>query len=69
MEDSLVLPARMLLNVPILERKDTNIQSVLDEMTKILEYFGKKWEQQKEDSSNRISYLEACLTTTLDEFE
>ena len=30
---------------------------------------GKKIEQQKEDSSNRISQLEACLTTTLDEFE
>ena len=42
MEDSLLLPTHMLLNVPIWERKDTNIQSVLDEMTKILEYFGKK---------------------------
>ena len=28
-----------------------------------------KIEQQKEDSSNRISQLEACLTTALDKFE
>ena len=30
---------------------------------------GKKIEQQNEDSSNRISQLEACLTATLDEFK
>ena len=30
---------------------------------------GKKLEQQKEDSSNRTTQLEACLTTTFDEFE
>ena len=34
-------------------------------MTNILEHFRKKLKQQKEDSSNRISQLEACLTTTL----
>ena len=35
------------------------------------QYPGELWEkeQQKEDSSNRISQLEACLTETLDEFE
>ena len=38
-------------------------------MTNTLEHFGKKLEQQKEDNSNRISQLEACLTATLDEFE
>ena len=38
-------------------------------MTNTLEHFGKKLEQQKEDSSNRINQLEACLTATLDEFE
>ena len=34
-----------------------------------MEHFGKKLEQQKQNSSNRISQLEACLTATLDEFE
>ena len=38
-------------------------------MTNTLDHFGKKLEQQKEDSSNRIIQLEACLTTILDEFE
>ena len=38
-------------------------------MTNIQEHFGKKLEQQKEDSSNKISQLEACLKATLDEFE
>ena len=38
-------------------------------MTNTLEHFGKKIEQENEDSSNRISQLEACLTATLNEFE
>ena len=38
-------------------------------MTNTLEHFGKKLEQQKEDSSNRITLLETCLTATLDESE
>ena len=38
-------------------------------MTNTLEHFGKKLYQQNEDSSNRISKLEACLTATLDDFE
>ena len=42
---------------------------VINEMTNTLEHFGKKIEQQKEDSSNRISQLQACLMATLDEFE
>ena len=41
---------------------------VIDEMTNTLEHFGKKLEQQKEASSNRITQMEACLTETLDEF-
>ena len=36
---------------------------VIDEMTNIMGYFEKTLEQQKEDSSNRIGQLEACLTT------
>ena len=44
---------------------------VIDEMTNIFvkNNFRKKLEQQKEDSSNRISHLEACLTQTFGEFE
>ena len=38
-------------------------------MTNTLEHFRKKLEQQKEDSSNRLSQLEACLKATLDDFE
>ena len=38
-------------------------------MTNILEYFGKMFKQQKEDSLNRIKKLEASLMTILDEFE
>ena len=38
-------------------------------MANTLEHFGKKLEQQKEDGSNRITLLEACLTATLNEFE
>ena len=42
---------------------------VVDEMKNILEHLGKKLEQQKEESSNRISQLEACLRTILAKFE
>ena len=75
MEDIWLLSTPMLLNAntPTLEMKETKTQRelfiVIDEMTNILEHFGKNLEQQKEDSSNRISQLEACLTTTRDEFE
>ena len=75
MEDSCLLSTPMSLNAntPTLEKKEMKIQRelfiVIDEMTNILEHFGKKLEQQKEDSSNRITQLEACLTATLDEFE
>ena len=34
-----------------------------------LEHFGKKFELQKEGSSNRICQVESCLTTTVDEIE
>ena len=60
-------------NSPILETKETKLlrelHIVINEMTNTLEHFGKKIEQQNEDSSNRISQLEACLTATLDEFK
>ena len=60
-------------NTPTLETKETKSQRelfiVIHEMTNTVEHFGKKLEQQKEDSSNRISQLEACLTETLDDFE
>ena len=65
----------MLLNANtlILEMNVTKTQRelfvVIDEMKNILEHFGKKLEQQKEESSNRISQLEACLRTTLAKFE
>ena len=42
---------------------------VTDEMANTLEHFGKKLERQKEDSSNRISQLKACLTVTLVDVE
>lgn len=38
-------------------------------MKNILEHFGEKFQKQKEDSSNRISQMEARLMKTLDEFE
>ena len=38
-------------------------------MKNILEHFGKKLQKQKEDSSKKISQMEARLMTTLDEFE
>ena len=60
-------------NTPTLETKETKTQRelfiVIDKMTNTLEHFGKKLEQQKEDSFNRITQLEASLTATLDEFE
>ena len=60
-------------NTPILETKETKTQKelyiVINEMTNTLKHFEKKIEQQNEDSSNRISQLEACLTATLDELE
>ena len=75
MEDSWLLSTPMSpnANTLTLETKETKSQRelyiVINEMTNTLEHFGKKIEQQNEDSSNRISQLEACLTTTLDEFE
>ena len=38
-------------------------------MRNLLEHFGKTLEPQKQGSSNRISQVEVCLMTTLDEFE
>ena len=74
MEGSWFLSTPMPLNAntPTLETKETKTVTktiVIDEMTNTLVHFGKKLEQQKGDSSNRISQLEACLTATLDEFE
>ena len=75
MEDSWLLSTSMPLNAITLtlETKDMKTQRklhiVINGKTNILEHFGKKIEQQNEDSSNRISQLEACLMTTLDEFE
>ena len=46
-----------------------NFFVVIDEMTKILDHFGRKLEQQKEYSSNGIRQLEYFLTTTLDELK
>ena len=75
MEDGWLLSTPMSLNanMPTLEMKETKTQRelfiVIDEIANALEHFGKKLEQQKEDSSNRITQLEACLTETLDEFE
>lgn len=58
-------------NKPTLESKETNIyrelSTVTDDMINILEHFEKKLEQHKGDSSNKISQVETCLTTTLDE--
>ena len=60
-------------NIPTLETKKTKTQKelyiVTNEKTNTLEHFGKKLEQQNEDSFNRINQLEACLTATLDKFE
>ena len=65
----------MLLNANTLtfEMKKMKIQRKLflaiDEMKNILDRLGKKLEQQKEHSCNRISQLDTCLTISLDEFE
>ena len=75
MEDSWLLstPIPLNANTPTLETKETKTQRelyiVINEMTNTLEHFEKKIEQQNEDSSNRISQLQACLMATLDEFE
>ena len=75
MEDSWLLSTPMSLNTntPTLESKETKTQRelfiVIDKMTNTLEHLGKKLEQQKEDSSNRINQLESYLTATLDEFK
>ena len=74
MEDSWLLTTPILLNAntPTLEIKEAKTQTelfiVIDEIKDTLEHFGKKLEQQKEGSSNRINQLEVCLTRTLDEF-
>ena len=73
MQSALSTPVLRNANMPTLEMKETkNLRKffiVVDEMTNILEYFCKKLGQQKEDSSNRIRQMEACLMTNLDEFE
>ena len=75
MENSCLLSTTMSLNAetPTLETKEMKTQTelfiVIDEMTNTLKHFGKQLEQQNEDSSNRISQLEACLTAIDDEFE
>ena len=75
MEDSWLLSTPMPpnANTPILETKEMKTERelyiVINEMTNTLEHFGKKIEQQNEDSFNRISQLEASLTATLNEFE
>ena len=75
MDDSCLISTPMSLNtnMPTLETKETKTQRelriIINGMKNALEHFGKKIEQQNEDSSNRISQLEACLTATLDEFK
>ena len=75
MEDSWLLstPIPLNANTPTLETKETKTQRelyiVINKMTNTVEHFGKNTEQQNEDSSNKISQLEACLTVTFDEFE
>ena len=72
MDDSCLISTPMSLNtnMPTLETKETKTQRELRIIINgMMEHFGKKIEQQNEDSSNRISQLEACLTATLDEFE
>ena len=60
MEGSWLLstPTPLNANTPTLETKETKTQRelyrVIHEMTNTLEHFGKKIEQQKEDSSSRI---------------
>ena len=75
MEDSWLLSTPMPpnANTPILETKEMKTERelyiVINEMTDTLQHFGKKIEQQNEDSFNRISQLETSLTATLNEFE
>ena len=75
MEDSWFLSALMLVNANTskLETKEMKSQRelyiVIDEMTNTLEHLGKKTEKHNEDSSNRISQLEAYLTATPDELD
>ena len=75
MEDSWLLSTPMSLNPnkPTLETKETKTQRelfiVIDKITNTLERFGKKLDQPKEGTSNRISQLAACLTAALDNFE
>ena len=75
MEDSWLLSTPMPpnANTPILETREMKTERelyiVINEMTNTLEHFGKKIEQQNEDSFNRISQLETSLTATLNEFE
>ena len=44
------------------------LHMVFNEMTNTLEHFGKLIEQQKEDSFNRISQVEACLMATFEHY-
>ena len=75
MEDSwhLSTPISLNANMPTLEMKGLKTRRELyiaiDEMTNTLDQFGKKIEQQNEDSSSRIRQLKACLMATLDELE
>ena len=75
MDDTCLISTPMSLNtnMPTLEKKETKTQRelgiIINEMKNALEHFGKKIEQQNEDSSNRISQLEACLTATLYDFQ
>ena len=75
MESSWFLSTPILLNAntPTFEMKGVKtgkeLYTAIDLMTSTLDHFGKKIEQQSEDSSSRIRQLEACLTATLDEFE
>ena len=68
MEDSwhLSTPISLNANMPTLEMKGLKTRRELyiaiDEMTKTLDHFGKKIEQQNKDSSSRIRQLKACLT-------
>ena len=60
-------------DTPTLETRGTKTQRelfiVIEEIINTLGHSGIKLEQQKEDSFNRISQLEAYLKTNLDDFE
>ena len=74
MEDSWLLSTPMPLNAnkATLETKEMKthreLHMVFNEMTNTLEHFGKLIEQQKEDSFNRISQVEACLMATFEHY-